>query len=214
MDLDWVSTWYFPVGLFIGAAAAAPIGPVNILVIQRTLSRGWRSAMWLGLGAALGDAVFAMVAAFGLTALTTLIDAHSDPVRLVGGLILLGFALVLWRSTPHLEAPQRQAPRSGNMAVATFLLTITNPATILWFAGAFGAIGFKEIGHHTDTQLLHSLELVLGVFAGSMLWWVFVGGLSRWLRGRLNDRVLYWINHVSAAVLALFGVAALVAGVV
>jgi threonine/homoserine/homoserine lactone efflux protein len=212
MDLSWLSTWYLPAGFLIGFAAAAPIGSVNILVIQRTLTRGYWSAMALGLGGAVGDAVFAAIAALGLSALTRTIDAHSDPVRLAGGLILLGFALMLWRTSPHLNDPVKRMPRGRHMALATFVLTITNPATIIWFAGAFGAIGFQNIGHGSGEAWRHSGELILGVFLGSMAWWVFVAGLTSRLRSRLNDRVLTIINHVSAIVLALFGLVAIVAG--
>lgn len=200
-------------GIVIGVAAAAPIGPVNILVIQRVLSRGLPSGLLMGFGGALGDALFALVAAFGFTALAGLINAHGDPARLVGGLILIGFGLMVWRSAPHLADPGRPVPRARHMALATFVLTITNPATILWFAGAFGSIGFRAIGHGSLETIGHSALLVLGVFLGSMLWWLSVGLLSLRLKGRMADRHLVVINHVSAVALVLFGIAALVAGV-
>ena len=212
MDLAWLATWYFPVGLGIGIAAAAPIGPVNIIVIRRSLQRGIGSALMLGLGAALGDALFAAGAGFGLRALQALINHHHDPIRVVGGLVMVGFGIAVWRSAPHLNDPGRKLPRARHLAIATFLMTVTNPATLLWFAATFGSIGFKDIGHASHVALLNSARLVGGVFAGSMLWWLAVSGIARGLHGRLNDRHLRVFNHGSAVVLLLFGLVALAAG--
>lgn len=212
MNLGSLATWYFPVGLVIGTVAAAPIGPVNIIVIQRSLQRGVASALALGLGAAAGDALFAAGAGFGMQALQALLNDHHDPIRILGGLILIGFGIAVWRSAPHLGDPGRRVPRAGHMAVATFLMTVTNPATLLWFAATFGSIGFREIGTGNTGELLHTAELVGGVFAGSMLWWLAVSATARWAKGRLEDCHLSVFNHVSAVVLLLFGLAALAAG--
>jgi len=206
--------WHFPVGLAIGMAASAPMGPVNILFIQRVLQKSVPSALVLGLGAALGDALFAAIAAFGLSALTVLINSHLDPVRLVGGLLMLGFGVLLWRAAPHVADPGRRLPPTRHMAVAAFIMTITNPATLLWFAAAFGAVGFRDIGHRSPATLFNSLELVLGVLAGSMVWWLAVAAIARHLRQRLRDAHLVAINHVTAAILGLCGLAAIAAGLI
>lgn len=213
MDLGWLATYYLPVGIAIGIAAAAPIGPVNIIVIQRTLQRGVASALYLGLGAAIGDALFAAGAAFGLRALQLLINDHHDPIRLIGGLIMIGFGFFVWRSAPHLNDPGRRLPKARHMALVTFTMTVTNPATLLWFAATFGSIGFKNIGHANNGMLANSAKLVGGVLIGSMLWWLAVSIVSRWASGRLSDRHLLVFNHISAVILALFGVTALVAGI-
>lgn len=213
MNLGWLATSYFPVGLVIGLVAAAPIGPVNIIVIQRSLQRGVASAMALGVGAALGDALFAAGAGFGLTALQALVNDHHDSIRVLGGLIMIGFGVAVWRAAPHLNDPGRKLPRARNLAFATFLMTVTNPATLLWFAATFGSIGFRGIGTGSEAALAHTAALVGGVFAGSMLWWLAVSGATRWASGRLRDRHLALFNHGSAVVLLLFGLAALGAGI-
>lgn len=213
MTFNWLATYYIPVGLMIGIAAAAPIGPVNILVIQRALHRGMWSALALGFGAALGDAVFALVAAFGLTALKILMNSHQDPLRLAGGLIMIGFGVFVWRSAPHLNDPGRKVPLVHHMVIATFTMTVTNPATILWFAATFGSIGFKAIGHATSVELINSAKLVGGVFLGSILWWLSISSLAVWAKGRLADRHLLIFNHISAIVLIFFGIAAMIAGI-
>lgn len=213
MDLGWLATWYFPAGLVIGLVAAAPIGPVNILVIQRSLQRGVMSAMAPGSGAALGDALFALGAACGVQALQAQVAVHSGSMRVVGGLIMIGFGIAVWRSAPQLAASGRKVPRAEHMAVATFLMTVTNPATLLWFAAAFGSVGFHEIGIGSTLERLHTAQLVGGVFVGSMLWWLSISSVARWARGRLADRHLAFFNRVSAVVLLLFGAAALAAGI-
>lgn len=206
-----LSTLYFPVGLLIGVAAAAPVGPVNLLVIQRTLSRHAGSAMVLGLGAAIGDCLFAIVAAFGLGAITGMLDAHEALIRVIGGFVMLGFAVFIWRSAPHLDSNSPRQPVQ-HLALLTFSMTVTNPATLLFFLGSFGAVGFVGIGHDTASQWLNAALLVLGVLAGSMLWWAALTAFATRLRGRVSDRHLTILNHGTGVVLALFGLVAILAG--
>lgn len=208
---------HFPVGVAIGVAAAAPVGPINLLVIQRAVAHqatgsARSSALVLGLGGALGDAVFAAVAAFGLTFVTRTLDVHGGLVRIVGGLIMLAFAVVVWRAAPHLghDRPQLSAAR---MATVVFGLTLTNPATLLFFLGSFGAVRFVAIGHDSAFHLFNAGLIVAGVFAGSMLWWLLVSGVAAAMRGRIADRHLRILNHATAIVLAAFGIVAIVLGV-
>lgn len=207
-----LATLYFPVGALIGLASAAPVGPVNLLVIQRTLTAHTAGALLLGAGGALGDSLFAAAAAFGVSAVTRLLADHALVIRLGGGLIMLAFAVVIWRATPTLrDEDQSSALR---MALATLTLTLTNPATILFFIGAFGAVGFTGIGHDTPEHLVNAAMVVAGTFTGSMLWWLAVSGVARRLRGRITDGHLVKLNKGTAIALGLFAVAAVVTGVV
>ncbi len=207
-----ISTLYFPVGVAIGVAAAAPVGPVNLLVIQRTLSRHAGSALVLGAAAAIGDCLFAVVAAFGLGAVDILFDTHVALIRIVGGAIMLAFAVIVWRAAPHLDGPRPASP-TPRLALLTWSMTVTNPATMFFFLGSFGAIGFTGIGHDSGMHRFNAALLVIGVFTGSMLWWLLVTALAGRLRGRIADRHLALLNHVTAAVLAIFGTGAIIAGV-
>ena len=206
-----LSTLYFPAGIAIGIGAAAPIGPVNLLVIERTLTRHAGSALVLGFGGALGDSLFAIVAAFGLGAVSGLLHDHHAIIRLIGGIIMLGFAAVIWRSDPHLKDEGEPVP-ALRVALLTFGMTITNPATLLFFVGGFGAFGFVGIGHDTPDHRLHAAMVVAGVLTGSMLWWLFVTAVAKRLRGRVTDRHLVLLNHVTAGGLAVFGIGAIAAG--
>ena len=209
-----LSAAYLPAGIGIGLAAAAPVGPINLLVIQRTLTRGQPAALLAGAAAAVGDALFAVVAAFGLGAVQSLIDAHGSLVRLAGGLIMLAFAVIVWRSVPTLGGKRDDDGLSSPRLAAMVLgMTLTNPATLFFFLGSFGAIGFVAIGHGAPANLVHSALVVGGVFAGSMLWWLVVSSGARALRDRVTDRHLRWLNRITAAALALFGVLAVIRGV-
>lgn len=207
---------HFPVGVAIGVAAAAPVGPINLLVIQRALRGERGAALLLGLGGALGDAVFAGIAAFGLTAAARLLDVHEGVIRIVGGIVMLVFAIVIWRAAPRLggrDASLRPRISSLRMAAAVFGMTLTNPATLFFFLGSFGAVRFVQIGHDTPLHLVNAGLVVAGVFLGSMLWWVIVSGGAAALRGRITDAHLVVLNHATAVVLALFGLVAVYLGV-
>ena len=204
---------YLPAGVGIGLAAAAPVGPINLLVIQRTLTRGQPAALVTGAAAAFGDAIFAAVAAFGLGAVRLMLAEHGDIIRIVGGLIMLVFAVLVWRAAPHIDQPERELP-TPRLTAMVLGMTLTNPATLFFFLGSFGAIGFDAIGHGSPERLLNSAVLVGSVFAGSMLWWVVISSVTRSLRERVTDLHLLWLNRVTAAALAAFGIAAIVAGII
>lgn len=211
MTVSSLASLHFPVGIAIGIAAAAPVGPVNLLVIQRSLCRPVGSALAVGGAGAAGDGLFAAFAAFGLAAASTLLAAWDGAIQLVGGAIMLAFAITVWRAAPHLSSDRAGWP-THRMALAAFTLTMTNPATFLFFMGSFGAIGFAGIGHDTMRHAVNSAALVLGVVIGSMLWWIFVASLARRLRTKLTDAHLIRLNHATAVVLAIFGIGAMIAG--
>lgn len=214
MNLDAASlaSLHFPAGVLIGIAAAAPVGPINLLVIQRALCQPLRSALAIGVGAAIGDGVFAVVAAFGVAAAARLLDAHEAVFRLAGGAIMLAFAVWLWRAAPHIDASDEVEP-PHRLAIASLTMTLTNPATLLFFAASFGAVGFTGIGHDTPHHLVNSGLVVAGTMAGSMLWWLLVTAGARRLRGKVADRHLILLNHGTAVVLGLCGLAAMASGI-
>lgn len=206
------ATLYIPVGLAIGLGAAAPVGPVNLLVIQQALVGRRRAALVIGAGAACADLLFALVAAFGLGAVGIAIDRHDTALRIVGGLVLMGFAGFVWRSAPHLASEAPPMHRSRLLAMG-LTMALTNPANLLFFLTSFSAIGIADLGHDTAAHRGNSILVALSVGAGAMLWWLFVTTLATRLKGRLSDAALARLNHATALVLGLFGLAALTAGV-
>jgi len=194
-------------GGLIGLAIAAPVGPIGVLCIRRTLAEGWIFGFVSGLGAATADALYGCVAAFGLTFISAALVSHQAGLRLIGGLFLcyLGIRTLLARS-----AEQAAAGGAGGLVRAygsTFLLTLTNPMTILAFAAIFAGLGLaEEAGSYASAGLL-----VLGVFLGSASWWLLLSSIVGIFRARFTPAGLLWVNRISGLMLLGFGAYALVA---
>jgi len=187
-------------GIAVGFAVAMPVGPIGVLCIKRSLKDGFRFGLATGLGAATADAAYGVLVALGL-GLSGLL-AYAVPLKIGGGLLIVALGLLGLRSffKPTAKA-EIASPKGGLLAAwfSTFLLTLTNPMTILAFIGLIAALGTAS----TAGPYL----LVLGVFIGSLLWWmILVGGVSL-LKHRLPTQALRWLDFVSGVVLVLWGVA-------
>jgi threonine/homoserine/homoserine lactone efflux protein len=189
-------------GIVIGFAIAAPVGPIGVLCIRRTLAEGRTSGFVSGLGAATADAVYGSVAALGLTFVTNLLVGGESWLRLVGGafLIFLGVRTFLARPV-ELAAPTGRSGLPGAYA-STLFLTLTNPTTILSFAAIFAGLGAGD----DSGVVLSAMLLVPGVFLGSAMWWFVLSGTVGLFRAKLSVRGLRWVNGVSGTVIAAFGV--------
>ncbi len=193
-------------GLILGFSIAAPVGPIGLLCIQRTLSRGRAAGFFSGLGAATADGCYGAVAALGLTAVSSFLIDYGRPIRLGGGLFLLwlGGRILLRRRTAGEGLPASGGARGGAEAAgllgafgSTFLLTIANPMTILSFAAVFAGMGLIGRGG--------GLPLVGGVFVGSCLWWLLLSLGVGLFRRRIGPRALLWIDRLSGVCLVAFG---------
>jgi threonine/homoserine/homoserine lactone efflux protein len=191
-------------GLIIGFSIAAPVGPIGILCIRRTLSEGRASGFLSGLGAATADALYGCVAGFGLTMISTFLVDQRFWIQLVGGVFLLALGVKTLRSVPA----ERAAAASGVGLTASYLstlfLTLTNPMTILSFAGIFAALGVAD----TAGDFAAAASLVLGVFFGSAAWWLLLSGGVGVLREKLSAGLLSWTNRLSGVILLVFGAVA------
>ena len=195
-------------GLVIGVAVAAPIGPVNLICIRRTLKYGMLNGFVSGAGAAVGDGVFAIVAAFGVTAVITFVAAYSGWLQLVGGVLLLGLGVRTWFDHPHLNDKLPEGSLGDLLPVisVTFFLTITNPATMLGFIAIFGGVADFTIG--TENYMRAAL-LVASVITGSVLWWAAITGFVSLFRDKMTDNGLEILNKISAVIIVVFGAAIL-----
>ncbi|MFN8593328.1 MAG: LysE family translocator [Thermomicrobiales bacterium] len=196
---------YFTRGLIIGFAIAAPVGAIGLLCIRRTLADGRLTGFVSGLGAASADAVYGAIAALGLTAISSVLVAHQDVIRLIGGLFLcfLGVRTVL--AAPAVEAGRASSRGLLGAYSSTFALTLTNPTTILSFAAVFAGLGLAS----RASDRLSAVLMVTGVFAGSALWWLVLSGVVGAFRRALTAERMRWVNRVSGVVLIGFGVVAL-----
>ena len=195
-------------GLVIGFSIAAPVGPIGVLCIRRTLSDGRSAGFLCGLGAASADAVYGCVAAFGLTTVSGFLVDQQLLLRLVGGVFLLYLGLRTFRERPA-EGEAAISGRSyGGLAgtyASTFFLTMTNPLTILSFAAIFAGLGLVGEG----VGYTSAVVLVFGVFWGSALWWLLLSGGVSLFRTKLDFRALRWVNRASGTLILGFGVAIL-----
>jgi len=188
----------FAQSLLIGLSIAAPVGPIGLLVIQRTLQRGPLLGLATGLGAAVADAAYGAVGAFGVSSLISLLTGARVPLALGGGAFLLWLAWRTWRAEPADHAAEVQGGRDLlSSFVGTFLLTLSNPATIFSFIAVFGALA----GRARPTS---PWPMVAGVLVGSALWWVLLSaGVGR-LRSRFDRRAQRLVNRASALLLTAF----------
>ena len=205
-------------GILLGLAIAAPVGPVALLCIRRTLTQGWRVGLLSGFGAATADGLYGIVAAFGLTALSDLLVANTGYLQLIGGLFLCYLGLMTFWAKPAIAPTQTgalNAPTSAaNLSVlsaygSTLALTLSNPATILSFIAIFAGLGITQTSH------LSSVTLVFGVFTGSVLWWLMLVSGVTYLRCQLTQQRLFRFNQSANKVFGTlifgFGVVALLA---
>lgn len=190
-------------GLIIGFAIAAPVGPIGVLCIQRSLHDGFKMGLMTGLGAAFADGTYGLIAGFGLTALSSLLIEHQFWIRLIGGLFLLYLGVKLFL-TPSRERSAGNSEHSAWHALGTtFLLTLTNPATILSFIAVFAGLGLST----TSSDYTHAIILVLGITIGSAIWWLLLsGGVAFILHHRLSPTVMRGINRFSGIIILAFGI--------
>ena len=214
-----MDTSFFIRGLIIGFSIAATVGPISVLCIQRTLYKGQLYGLASGLGVATADAVYGSIAGFGLTVIATFLVSQQGWIRLIGGLFLVYLGIRTALSKPAERAAAAQANNFFGAYASTFLLTLTNPLTILSFAAVFAGIGVggasrgqfiaPYLSPRQDSTDLSATIVVLGVFTGSALWWCFLTGGVSLLRGKFTDQWLLWINRISGVIIMLFGVWAL-----
>ncbi len=183
-------------GLGIGLLMAAPIGPVNVLVIQRAVTRGFWGGLAAGLGAVIGDGVLAAIGAFSIAAISDVMVSYGDAIQTIGGLLLLGFGLALLLCRPVLMTPVDERSHlfeHAGIIPQTFLLTVTNPGAVLGMAAMIGGLGSLIGGLNTN---LEALILVAAVMGGSLLWWLGLSELIATIRHKLTEGRLNIINRV------------------
>jgi threonine/homoserine/homoserine lactone efflux protein len=194
-------------GFAIGFAIAAPVGPIGVLCIRRSVSGGARAGLATGLGAATADALYGAVAAFGLTAISGFLVGERRWLQLLGGLFLCYLGAKAWRSRSVGSGSGEGMGTLVGAYTSTVILTLTNPATILSFVAVFAGAGLVA-----SPGAGSACALVLGVFLGSAAWWLILSQAAGWLRTRVDPGWMTGINKVSGAVLAAFGLVAVLVG--
>jgi threonine/homoserine/homoserine lactone efflux protein len=192
-------------GLIMGFSVAAPVGPIGVLCIRRTLAEGRASGLVSGLGAATADAIYGCIAGFGLTFISSIFISQQVWLRLVGGVFLCCLGLKTFLARPVEQAASAEGNGLVGAYTSTFFLTLTNPMTILSFAAIFAGLGVAS----ASGNYLSAGVLVLGVFVGSALWWLILSGGVSLFRARFSPQQLRWVNRVSGIIIMVFGLLAL-----
>ncbi len=200
MDLD-----FFFKGIILGFSIAAPVGPIGVLCIRKTLQFGRFSGLFSGLGAAAADAVYAVIAAFGLTFVSNFLLAGQFWFRLVGGIFLLYLGWKTWTAKPTTQSAGVLHTNLLNDFASTFFLTVTNPMTILSFLAVFAGLGLSN----TQGNYGQAGQLVGGVFLGSAIWWLILSEGVTLFRKKVSQEVMVWINRIAGLIILGFGVFAL-----
>ena len=196
---------FFLKGLIIGFSIAAPVGPIGVLCIRRTLAQGRTSGLISGLGAATADAIYGCIAALGLTFSSSLLINQQIRLRLIGGAFLCYLGLKTFLSQPIQKPANTQGNNLVSAYASTFFLTLTNPMTMLSFAAIFAGLGVTS----TSGNYVLAMVLVLGVFIGSALWWLLLCAGISLFQTTLTPRRLQWVNRISGVMITMFGLVAL-----
>ncbi len=186
-------------GLAIGILVSAPMGPIGVLCIQRTLNKGRRSGLATGLGASLSDLCYAILTGLGLPIVVDFIEAHQAPLQIIGSLVLTGFGLYLFRQNPARNIRKKLNQKSSFTQdfASSFLLTLSNPLILLLLIGLFARLNFflpeMKAGHY----ILGYVSIILGAF----IWWLTITYIINKVRSHFNLRSLWLINRIISIVI-------------
>jgi threonine/homoserine/homoserine lactone efflux protein len=197
---------YLLKGILIGFSIAAPVGPIGVLCIRRTLADGRAAGLLSGLGAATADALYGCVAGFGMTLISSFLVNQQNWIRLVGGAFLCYLGVKTLLTKPAQEPAEVKKKGLLGSFISTFFLTVTNPITILSFAAIFAGLGLAS----SDNNFSSAGFLVLGVFCGSAAWWLLLSGVVGLFREKFGHKAMQWVNRISGMIILGFGIFALV----
>lgn len=184
---------------------AAPVGPIGILCINRSLSRGFKSGFISGLGAASADAIYGAIAAFGLSLITDYLTNSISYIKFLGVLLLLYIGMKTLNEMPKNNNQIVSMNRTLAEYLSTLSLTITNPATIFTFIAIYSSFGFTDSKSLTD-----SIMLVLGIFMGSSIWWALLSYIASSVSKSVETIHIIWINRISGLLIISFAIVVLI----
>lgn len=189
-------------GLILGFSIAAPVGPIGIICIRRTISDGRLSGLAAGLGAASADAIYGSVAGFGITFISDFLVSQQVFLSLIGGSFLCYLGIITFRKQPAKLTGDPSYKSNSSIYLTTFFLTLTNPMTILSFAAIFSGLGLIGASSNYSSALL----LISGVFLGSAFWWVLLSTITGSFRSKFDIASMLWVNRISGLIIFFFGI--------
>jgi threonine/homoserine/homoserine lactone efflux protein len=187
-------------GALAGVAISAPVGPVNVLCVSRTLTKGWHSGFISGLGAAAADTCYGAIAGFSISIVISFLIREQSKLRFFGGILLILIGIWYYFKKPEALDKHRESKGTHSDFVSTFLLNLTNPTTVLSFLAVLAVLGLSA---HRATWL--TLVLIGGIFAGAMAWWLILIAVTNRFRDKFNDRAMFWMNRIGGMAIGAFG---------
>jgi threonine/homoserine/homoserine lactone efflux protein len=189
-------------GIIVGISTSAPLGPLGILCIQRTINKGVFSGFITGFGAAFADIIYASIAGFGISIIADFLREYQIFIRIIGGIILLIVGIMIFRSNPVKQIRQQNSQNYFGYFISSLFITITNPITIVVFGAVFASLGLDEVS--TINPIIITL---IGIFSGALLWWLSLTVSVNIFRNKIRLRNLWWINKITGILVSLFGLA-------
>jgi threonine/homoserine/homoserine lactone efflux protein len=188
-------------GFAAGVAISAPVGPVNVLCVSRTIAKGWRAGIVSGFGAAVADTFYGSIAGFSISIVIGFLIREQSKLRLFGGVLLVLLGIWYYRKRPDSLSSQEKRSSDHSDFVTTLLLNLTNPTTVLSFLAVLAVLGLSE---HRPAWL--TLIMIGGIFAGAMAWWLILTGVTNRYRDRFDDKAMLWMNRIGGIAIGAFGV--------
>ncbi len=211
--MDFIESLFYMIwrGIAIGILISAPMGPVGILCIQRTLDKGRRTGFYTGVGAAFSDLFYCLLTGFGLSFIEEFIERNQNVIQLVGSAVLIGFSLYLFKKNPatRLKKPMQQESSPKKNILAGFLFTFSNPLILFLIIGLFARFNFLM----PEIRFYHYIIGFLSIFAGAIAWWWLVTYFIDKVRAHFNLRSMWLINRIIGIVILLFAIVGIVTGI-
>lgn len=200
-------------GIAIGVIISAPMGPVGILCIQRTLDKGRREGLYTGIGAALSDLFYCLMTGFGLSFIEEFLERNQNVIQLVGSAVLIGFAIYLFRKNPAKDIkkptePSKNSPKKS--ILAGFLFTFSNPLILFLIIGLFARFNFLL----PEIRFYHYIIGFMAIYAGAFGWWWLVTFFVDKVRAHFNLRSMWLINRIIGIIILIFAVVGIVSGII
>lgn len=199
-------------GITIGIIVSAPMGPIGVLCIQRTLNKGRRSGIATGLGASLSDLFYAMLTGFGMSIVIDFIETNEAIIQIIGSLVLMGFGIYLYRQNPARNIRKRLMQKNSFIQdfTTSFLLTLSNPLILFLFIGLFARLNFFL----PEMTLFHYILGYIAILIGAIIWWLTITFFINKVRSRFNLRSLWLINRGIGAIIIIMSLVGFGTGII
>ncbi|MBL7972222.1 MAG: LysE family transporter [Prolixibacteraceae bacterium] len=189
-------------GILIGLLVSIPLGPIGVLVIQRTVNKSRTAGLLSGMGAALSDTLYAIIAGFSLTFILDFIRENEILFQTIGALVVLALGIHIFFKNPVRDLRRNRLRGNTHFQdiISSFLVTFSNPLTVFVFLAVFTSSGVAI----SLEQPYHSVIVILGIFTGAFIWWFSLSGIVSLFRHKINLRILWWINKTAGAIIVIF----------